>query len=486
MESKYWYILAILIILGGSLLIYSPHKWHTGPYMEPSFVKIRNSSLGDYPYPLHVDGWNHLSQAKAIKEGEGIFHNPQLINSPREASLEVGFHIILAAISIITFTSLIKIVIFFPALMYLIGAFLLFLFFTEYLKQPIGGLIAIVLYPFIPSNANILGPWFATPSVTSIFFIGLYLCLFYLLKKDTLKHGLSILLIIVSFFTYPLIAFILAGHYLIYWLLRLKLNKRIIFGSLAVIFLSALVLLNKSLFVFEKGWTTIEHAYILPNFLHWSLLIVAIGGIIFLFMKKQEVIAWLLTLFSLFGIIMTFTYIYYDFTVFFPYQRLLFLWQILLFIPIGFGFGELINYLSKKNKILLPILLIIILGGIIALGLDGYYKSDEVLFSVQKIVDESDVHLINQIPSGSVILADPFIAVTIYPLSGNKVVSALNANLGGGDQSLYYNFAKGECYQKENLLNSLEVDAVLIPFSMDCTGFKFEERSSRYYWYSLY
>ena len=63
---KFWIIFAVLTLT--FFLVYSPHL--------------------NYPYPLHVDEWHHISQARSLARLDYNFHSV--------SSFEFGYHLFLA------------------------------------------------------------------------------------------------------------------------------------------------------------------------------------------------------------------------------------------------------------------------------------------------------------------------------------------------------------------------------------------------------
>jgi len=233
------YVLLFLVLCLAALLIYSPHQWHPGPYMLPAEGTLLHESVGNYPYPLHADGWNHLAQARFLTEEHAIRNiDPQrsaIITGAKEDffvvfeyehySPQKGYHVFLAGVSYATGLSLVALAPFLPAILFFITALLVFLFFETIIKDSLAGLFAVVLLAFLPSTSYLLGFWFLVPLNTILFF----LCLAGLhgFAFTSKKLLINVLLLLVSWFVYPLATLLVLLYFVSDFIFE---NKKMLFS----------------------------------------------------------------------------------------------------------------------------------------------------------------------------------------------------------------------------------------------------------------
>lgn len=498
-----FHILAILLIIFGSVLIYKTHFDIKAPTFEPEVSVSVNKSLGDYPYPLHADSWNHFSLTKQWLDGSSNSNtNPQLAGDYYFKSKEKGFHIFLGLIKLATGLSLMTLFLILPAMLFGIGAGLLYLFFVLLLKKPIAGLFSILFLIFIPSNANILGFWFLTPSsMTLSFLAGLLILLFGLKKPKNIIF--SSLLILISFFVYPvmtiLLLFILLIYLIIEYRLWLKLKKLfsreyIIPSTLGIIILLLLIYSVYSYLIFPPGWTAVKGAQTIFGYLTIFITLLGLGGLYFLYLKNKFLF-FTIGSYSLFGLLVSLIYFMTGYSFILPYQRVLFQWAILLSISAGYCVFELIDLLFIKfskfswNKPLISFLVSLVLVSLILLiYLPNYYVVKPENFAIQRMVHGDQKILLDSINAvGSKnILADPFFSTTIYPLSGNMAILATNGNLPGGDALNYNQMLKTmSCDDVKPYFSMGKIDFVIINKKLDCSFLNELKVSGDYYLYMV-
>ena len=160
---------AVLILT--LILVYSPH--------------LAN------PFPNHIDEWRHITETIKLKQGE---------YSGNWNSVELGFHIFLLPLSILT--NIVLFYKFLPAIWAIFSALTLFYIIknkTSHLKKSfLIAIFSIIFFASIKSNANITGLWFFTPLTFSIPFIFLYIYLFSEgMQKQNKKYILSSFIIMI-------------------------------------------------------------------------------------------------------------------------------------------------------------------------------------------------------------------------------------------------------------------------------------------------
>jgi hypothetical protein len=228
----------------------------------------------DYVYPLHVDEWRHIGEARKLLNGQYGFWSL--------AGFESGYHIFLAGLSLFGF-DLITSYRFLPPVFALASAIALHAFTFHLTRSRRVSLLAVLFFAALPSNVNLLGLWFATPLTMAIPFI--YLCM--LLMHRGLNEGdARIILAFVLAFAgllviHPVSAFFVAAVAVLYAAVNrrfIKVSRKainimlvatagiIIIGSsylavmLGLVKMSPAYVLSYLLkqLVFAKGWTPLE------------------------------------------------------------------------------------------------------------------------------------------------------------------------------------------------------------------------------------
>ncbi|NOZ81328.1 MAG: hypothetical protein GXP63_06685 [DPANN group archaeon] len=488
---------ALFIILGSGFLVYSPHVLHPGPYMDPGAGKLIHHSLGYYPYPLHIDGWQHLAQARQILEEGFTDRNPQFQEYVYHSSRERGFHVILAAITLLPGISLMGMSSFLPAVFFMMTALLVYLYFRDVLRKPEGGLFSIVLLAFMPSNANILGNWFLIPLNLWLFLFMGHLLIFHRVRDVRWRWGGIILVLIASYLIYPFATLFILLHLGIHglrllWERRQDLSQPVrVSLFVGPVVLALLALSQKhalSQLLFRQGWTAVEYHYLLPDLLHPVFIFFGLLGLWLLY-RKDTLFSLLGWTFSLFAIVSTYTYLSQRFTLLVPYQRLLFFWQAILILGAGYGLAWSIQRLQgwsflsgifgrMRSQLVTSVLAIIVLLVIFLSLFPGYYIAKPDRFSVQKAMGADEKILLSEAQQqGRVMLADPFLSATIYPMTGMKAAATISANLDGRDQALYGKFMRADCSGRSSLLRKYDVDHVLSRRSISCPGMVLVDRA---------
>jgi len=128
----------------------------------------------NYPYPVHIDEWDHLVFSKAILQASSAtfidpFYGQSIIGL--STNLEVGFHAFWGVFHQISGISWLTIFKYFPAVIFMITALSAYT-----LAQRRGfGWEAALFTCFIPTTVGILGPGFMVPVAMGLLFIALSL-----------------------------------------------------------------------------------------------------------------------------------------------------------------------------------------------------------------------------------------------------------------------------------------------------------------------
>ena len=120
----------------------------------------------NYPYPLHVDEWVHLTQSKMLMEAGSV-------TFPGSFLLEAGFRLFLSIFQTISGISWMAIFRYFPGIIFMITVLSVYI-----LAQREGfGWEAALFTCLIPTTVGILGPAFLVPMSMGLLFTPLFLFL---------------------------------------------------------------------------------------------------------------------------------------------------------------------------------------------------------------------------------------------------------------------------------------------------------------------
>lgn len=544
MKEDFKNILLILSIVIGFILIVLPHLYFVGPYITPNNGERLDGPLILYNFPFHFDEFDHISIAKNMVNDKTLeSKNPYFVEKPNHKDLEKGYHVILGVIDIITFRNLENIAFILPGIFFLISSLGLFLV----IKDKVATSFAVIFFATLPNNMNILGNWFLVPVIGSIslLFFTIYLSEketykrrtskpkinnqnnnnskqnkynnyknYSLYKETILKYNIKktillFALIILALFIYPLIAVWMVLYLAIKLIFDLKLYRREFITKylfLLIVIPTAFILIFfktniYKLFIFTKGWTSIEHLFSIVNLFNPLLFFFAILGLIFLWKHKQYKIATFLSLSTIFIFINMILFKYFEFTFLIPYQRTIYYLGIFMILFSGFGIKELQNIkISNKHLFLKTIsewfkkhkhisTTIVILLCLLILIPPSITVSPE-RFSLHKVVDEDLILFLRTIPSEQIILANPFISSTIYPLTGNYILDKYSTNLPGGylntynsfvkvtnikpkePGTIYYSFLKLDCNKKVEFLKETKTTILITEKNLNCEELK--------------
>jgi hypothetical protein len=504
------YVLLFIVVCLAALLIYSPHQWHPGPYMVPATGTLYQASLGDYPYPLHADGWNHLAQARFLSEEHTIRNiDPQrsttitdvqrdlfFVFEHEHYSLQKGYHVLLTGLSYVTGLSLLTLAPFLPAILFFITALLVFLFFETIIKDSLAGLFAVVLLAFLPSTSYLLGFWFIVPLNTLLLFLCLSALHSYPFSQKNVL--MNIFIVIISWFVYPLAtlmvllyllsAFVFQHKKLVAsWWKNPTARWLLVSGAFIVALFFFLFI---DVFMFDASWAHTFMLLPLTSIIAWPIIMLGLLGILLLFWHEKSV-----AFFSAFVVVssglLVLLYTFFGFTVLLPYQRLLIIVSYILIFATAFLLGRLIDllgsflqkkrYVSKRDVVIIHYALaLLVLVLISVLSFPTYYSPTPLGNAVHVNYDADKFALLSFVGNTTTpILADPFFSQTIYPLTGLKVLSVQGANLGGGLVD-YTDFVGGDCEAKSKLLWESFAKYVISSEELDCTDLELVATSGSY------
>jgi hypothetical protein len=444
--KNYQKILLILALGLVFILVYSPHF--------------------DYRFPFHIDEWHHIRQVRKLASGQYEFGI---------SGTELGFHLFL--LPLYKISNLILIYRFLPALWAVISAAALF--YVVYKKTSQGfwsAILAVVFFASIKSNVNITGLWFFTPLTFSIPFIFLYVYFFTEGITEQNKKYILVSLGIMAFlipihavsvlFALPILLIYALIHY------RYLLKEYKFFSIFLIIPLIGVLFYKYSFGVsggelignlfdqlqFKRGWGVLELKNPLTSFYSWLGYVLALVGILFIFINKKAKKYMAYLIWPSFTLILIIIYRLFGISYLSPYQRNLYYFAISLPLLSGIGLYSIIettqNYFTKSQiKILVGGLIFVITG---LLVFRNYHFIDYQV-DLYRVIDENDYQALSflaDLPEGTT-LATPFISTALYPISGRYPLSTLFFELQER-ASLEKFFTSPGCEYKNELIGKYE------------------------------
>src|SRR4030043_206073 len=154
----------------------------------------------DYRYPLHVDEWWRYGDAQSLIESGSInYPDPFDSGATVTSDIEVGFHILLGELKLITGISWLDIFRFLPGVIFALLAFAAYAF----SKRRGFGLAAAFLVALIPTTIRFLGPAFLVPVAMGLIFIPLTLFVLHRFAFDFRGTAILSLMFISLMFIHP-------------------------------------------------------------------------------------------------------------------------------------------------------------------------------------------------------------------------------------------------------------------------------------------
>lgn len=445
----------------------------------------------DYSYPFISDEWHHIAQGVQIMDKAGIrLQNPyykERVEYLETGFFEIGFHVFLAEIFLLTNQNPVLFYIYLPAVFACISSFILFTFVYKVSKNFYMGLLSMLFFTGLKSNISVLGPWFFIPLTLGFAFIYIlfYLTVIGLERNSFISLVLSSFILLSLALIHPWSASFILPVVAIYLLLRHELISRNLHGILVLF----LIPLSSFIYVFRILWqgSFIETlAYFIENFLvreleipvrgvgHYLYLLdfyglipvilafIAIYVIVRNGRQEKILLAWislmsfLILLFQLNGL-----------TLLAPYERI-FYYTLLSLAPLSaVGLFKLLEFINSKIKVRLVSITLLTLCILLVVysSFSGYYEGnklyrviDDPVYSALKWFEVNRGHY-------NVILSRPEISSAIYPITRNYVVSINPAQLGHSSRGLEDNkkfFMSPDCDAKKKIIEKYDVDYVLV------------------------
>jgi len=440
------------------LLVYSPHF--------------------SYKYPLHADEYHQIAKAINFIENKELNTIPNYQHQPYSPNLEPGFTIFLSLLASMKL-NLILFYKFLPAIFAALAAFTLFHLMFYITKNFYLAISSIVFFASLKSNINLHGLWFFTPLTLAMPLIFLFFLLFLkaLDKKSSKILVLTILVLILLFTVHPTSAVLV--YIITFWYLLIKkdFKKNILFLVILpplIMFLLLILLkdaqhpiINLILdwLILEEGWGYVEIKYFLPSLYNLVPFLLAMIGL-YPAIKSQK--SRIFVIWFLLTISFIFLFNNYQFSLIFPYQRILY-YGLLSLAPLStFGLFFILSYI-KKYKAIVPVFLILI--GIFTFY--NYYNLPEES-QLYHVLDDNDYEALIFLKSlpPEMILAPLPQSTAVYPISRHYVIGMTQANILGGEKEKVKEFYDGDCGTKQNILGQYPIKYVLSKSKLDCNFLK--------------
>jgi hypothetical protein len=433
----------------------------------------------NYRYPFHIDEWRHITEATKLKSGEYDWGTSN--------SLEFGFHSFLMIMSY--FTNLVLVYKYLPALFACLSSLALFFFVYRTTKRFYIGILSMLFFASLRNNVNITGLWFFIPLTFAIPLIYLFFMMFSCgIEEDNiikLVYGLMIYVLI--FFAHPISATFMIPILAVYLLIKkdfVKKHKALFVSFIVIFILFAAATFSKFLWKgtlsqslsfffefikFKEGWGVLELDISLMAVYNIVGLVFALVGVYFALRKKNYLfVIWptmILVLISMFTV--------FKFTLFAPYQRLIY-YLLLGLVPLG-AIGFYYTLVLIKNTLIklkwskisvysLMAILVIISTGVM---FSNYYKLDKQV-DLYRVIDDDDykaIMFLDQYDQSNV-LAMPHTSVAVYPISKHNIYATLY--FYGNRKEIEGFFLSGNCSYMGNFIEEKEVDFVLNKGKIDC------------------
>ncbi|MBT4857732.1 hypothetical protein HON49_01045 [archaeon] len=462
------YVLLIVLLVFGAVRTYQRHV--------------------TYEFSYHHDEWQHLGISKQIiDEKYNLNYNPFIGEERHHKDLESGFHLFLSSFFLMYDLNPINSYKYLASIFFIFSGLAIYVCVSKLSKNYLTGLVALIVFISLKSNVNILGNEFFVPMIMSLPFVFIYILNFKNIK-------LSFIILMFLLFIYPPTFILLFPTIFVPFFHNDNKNKKFYFvgflllGLLLILYLIWVGDIKNSLkylidlLYFEKGWGRLEVKFLIPLLYGIFNTILALFGFVKVFKKQKNFI--IFSYLAFFNLTLITIFNTFDFSIIIPYSRAVH-YTMIAFIPLtSFGFVYLIDKLVKKNYtkyIVSLIFLLIILNS--KYSLDENFKN----YSTPVLTKSgyNSLKWFNENYGVNHTLITPFFMTSaVYPISKNKAVSLIPAQLDGGfiDENLA--FYKQECEQKNVPIEKSKAEFVLSPLVIECNSF-LEIYSNDFYIYKV-
>lgn len=434
----------IFILLLAAFLIFYPHL--------------------NYPFPLHVDEWFHITEAKMILQSNIDWYSGKQFN----LGMERAWHLSLAAIQAIFNLSITQ-WIFVPVIMHLLAILSVYTFTTKLLGKT-QALIAALLISLLPSNLTMGGPVFLVPVNLSLILIPIALTFAFHLTNLEKKYNYAALLAISIFLLYahPPSALALLSILGIYLILNISTKEA---KPLFITILLAIIISIPNYIpeLQRKGigsisfdfWITLKE---LPKLYGYIPTFFFILGF-YLLTQTNRKETWSLLLASILFTLNIVLFVRFDINYLIPYQRTFIPLFLLMSVIASQGFVELTEI--KTFKRFSTLLLIAVLFVTTYLAVDRNLKT-QYYHVIDKADYESFLWIKDNTEKDVIVLIDPWKARALPTVAERQVYAVLP--FGPNEQQMKIvnqvnNFFKQNCTDTEFLL---QTNASLVYSTTEC------------------
>lgn len=485
-RGKIIFIIAVLIAT--FLLVYFPHF--------------------NYPYPLHADEWYHLEWAKRLYSGHYTILESVQYQFLYQLSITPLF-----IIEKLSGISAVQMYIFLPAIFACFASILLFLLMYKLTKNYWISLFSIIFFASLPSDVNLLGSWFATPSSMIVLFIFLFFFLF--LKaveeenKKYLFYSMGVMFLII--FIHASVASFLLPVLGLYFLINYKRVKEkpyllavflpflIAFIIVTVIFKEQIIQTIKliiSLLIFKSGSTSLEPSLII-NPISFNFLGIKFVASQYFLPVLYGIIPFLLALYGLYHSIkeeklrifaiwlISASFFLFIFNCsgisFFTRRQHMIYYALLALVPLS-AIGLYNFILMLKNKLnniqklinkeqlkkVIIIFLIILVFAATFYNYGAQRKGTELYHLIQN-EDYQAFIVLNDYPLKGAVMSPLKEAMAIYPISANYAFSKFYpGDNETADKTSKFFSDSSDCKTKEAILRYDNIKFVYSKFKIEC------------------
>jgi hypothetical protein len=445
----------------------------------------------DYRFPYHQDEWQHIGISQQIMaEGYNRQFNPFLGVPADHADLEPGFHAFLAVLFQLIGTDMILSYQYLAGIFASVAVLAIFMCILQFSRSFAIAILACLAFIGLSTNVNILGKEFFVPMSMAFSMIFFYI---YLLKKaidesDRVIFYLALVAFCILLLTHPPSAIILIIPSMIEILTSKGLLKKesmylvIPFALLAFLLLwkgniteSGRYLLD--IIYFEQGWGRLEVNYFLPFLYGLAPTLLALYGM-FIYFEKYR----FFSIFAFLSLAITSFFNLLGYTFLVPYSRALHLSMLSLLIFTAAGFEKI----TEKIGTLKPVLLAAV---ILIMFIPTYSKDREFRDYAQMTLTEDDYEALlwirNNLGTENRIVTPYFMTSSVYPVSGNRVISLIPAQMEGGPIDDNLNFYVYNCDRQRQIIGSTGANLLYSRSSISCAGYEKVNPSGNYFIYRV-
>jgi 4-amino-4-deoxy-L-arabinose transferase-like glycosyltransferase len=381
----------------------------------------------NYPFPIHVDEWYHITIAQSIVKTGSVPHLDPYVNLPL-IDLEGAYHYLLAIIIVLFHPSIISWACL-PAILQVLACLSVFVFVDRLLGRK-EAIVCTLLIALLPSSVTIGGPVFLIPENLGLIFIPLALLFAFNLTKFKPTYNYIGLFFVTLFLLYahPPTALVLLLIVLVYavflFFSKVKDEKRRAFYLFAVIFIAALCAIpNYLAYLDTHGASSLSFgSQILaePILIAYGIMqtIFFFVGFYLLAEKRDPKILSLLVASALIIVIIV-AFVNFNVSFGIPYERTYIPLFLLMSIIASSGFVALLRLDNNKRRVGLMLL-------VIALIITSYLSIHEDLTTpYYHLISQHDyqnfLYIKAHYSANSIAIMDPYTARAFTPITGMHV-----------------------------------------------------------------